>query len=136
MNLKEFFKPNKIKIIILVVLIIITLLSATSKMRTFMCIVGPCTQPWPYGSPTIIAINNILAWPYESVINSRQYIQGFFPYAFFAKGNVRLKILRYSLLISGTIATLIWQYLIACTILLGRIKKGNRHFSASHRDTT
>ncbi|GEM_PF-6236601 len=123
MNLKEFFKPTRLKLIILLALIILTLFSAASKMSTIMCIVGPCIQPWPYGNSVIMTVNDFLAWPYELIISTRHSIQMYF-HPFFTP-YTRFKILDNTLLISGMIVTLIWQYLIACTSLfvINKIKK-------------
>jgi len=61
MNIKDFFKPSKLKVIIFIVISIITVISYFGSMSVRACIEGPCPQP-----------------TYVQVFGSMFFILGFF----------------------------------------------------------
>ena len=101
MDWKEFFRFNKLKIIILVIIIVLTLISLVGRMTAPICERGPCpagpiasiSEPILKALTAPVLLINIL----DSVI----YFRG----------------LDFILSISAIILTLIYQYILSCFLV-------------------
>lgn len=118
---KEFFKPTKVKVIILVILLILTFVSSFGKISRYFCIsearIPPftCPQPFPYGNMVFVRANDVLAFPYIAM----QYVKRtiVFPYLFInAKTTDYYGTFHETFLVLGIVLTLTYQYAFSCII--------------------
>lgn len=118
----DFLKPTKLKIAILIVLLILTLVSALGKMIFIVCITLPCPQPFPAGNGLFIRTNDFLAWPYILVQKVRHPVQDWL-FQTFNKSFFVIRIWWKILMIIGAVFTLLYQYLLSCILVSILTKK-------------
>ena len=108
--MKEFLRPTKLKFVVLVLLLLFTFLTSFAFMGVFCGIVGPCIQPWYYGHPVLVVLFHALTLPYFLLEGARLHT--------FLNFGLARDIVQISVLGSGILATLVYQYALACLIHL------------------